>query len=190
MGTIKIRLIDTDVILNLILMQKRSNIHLGLGSPNETFNIITTDIVCQEVQSGINRAKKTKEYKNISINEDEIKRLERIWIEIKELIIIKSGMADPIRLRDRGEQSLVNLSLEYKNGVKIVSNNKKDVYKFLREHGISTKIHETPFEFYEEMFKLWFKDYKDVIKFMIIANNDFRVFDKNHLGMNILKRIK
>ena len=35
MGTIKIRLIDTDVILNLILMQKRSNIHLGLGSPNE-----------------------------------------------------------------------------------------------------------------------------------------------------------
>lgn len=71
MGTIKIRLIDTDVILNLILMQKRSNIHLGLGSPNETFNIITTDIVCQEVQSGINRAKKTKEYKNSSINEDE-----------------------------------------------------------------------------------------------------------------------
>jgi len=141
MGTIKIRLIDTDVISNLILMQKRSNIHLGLGSPNETFNIITTDIVCQEVQSGINRAKKTKEYKNSSINEDEIKLLERIWIEIKELIIIKSGMADPIKLRDRGEQSLVNLSLEYKNGVKIVSNNKKDVYKFLREHGISTKIH-------------------------------------------------
>ncbi len=49
MGTIKIRLIDTDVISNLILMEKRSNIDLGLGSPNETFNIITTDIVCQEV---------------------------------------------------------------------------------------------------------------------------------------------
>ena len=124
------------------------------------------------------------------VDGDELDEIYRLWINIKSKLIIKKGRSDPTRLKDRGEQSLVYLSQEYKNNLKIVSNNKKDVINFLTINKLSISLYETPFEFYEEMHKSWFKDYKDLIKFMILANNDFRIYDKNSLGKNILKRVR
>lgn len=51
------------------------------------------------------------------------------------------------------------------------------------------KYYQPPFEFYEEMEKFWFIDYKDMIRFIILSNHDFRVIQKKNLG-NILTRVK
>ena len=186
---IKVRLIDTDVLSNILLMKHKGNIDLNIGEAAEHFQLITTDIVCLEIKSGLNKMKQTKTYNKVNVNDNEIDKINRLWDSVKSQLIIKKGKSDPLKLKDREEQSLVNLSKEYKNNIKIVSNNKKDVIKFLRINNSSTSIYETPFEFYEELYRSWFKNYKDLIKFMILANNDFRVYDKNSLGKNILKRV-
>ena len=189
MATTKVRLIDTDVLSNMLLMGHKGNIDLNISQSTGYFQLITTDIVCSEIQSGLNKAKNKKIYHNVMVDGDELDEIYRLWINIKSKLIIKKGRSDPTRLKDRGEQSLVYLSQEYKNNLKIVSNNKKDVINFLTINKLSISLYETPFEFYEEMHKSWFKDYKDLIKFMILANNDFRIYDKNSLGKNILKQV-
>ncbi len=170
-------------------MAKRGNVTLNITDTVDHFQIVTTDIVCSEIQTGLNKMKSSKIYNNVSVNNDEIEDISKIWMDIKSSLIIKKGISDPIRLKDRGEQSLVYLCRTIDNNVKIVSNNRKDVIKFLEIINLNISIYETPFEFYEEVHRSWFKDYKDLIKFMILANNNFRVYDKNFLGKNILKRL-
>jgi hypothetical protein len=90
---------------------------------------------------------RTKTYNKVNVNDNEIDEINKLWASVKSQLIIKKGKSDPLKLKDREEQSLVNLSKEYKNNIKTVSNNKKDVIKFLRINNSSTSIYEMPFEF-------------------------------------------
>ena len=60
MATTKVRLIDTDVLSNMLLMGHKGNIDLNIGQSAEYFQLITTDIVCSEIQGGLNKAKNKK----------------------------------------------------------------------------------------------------------------------------------
>ncbi|WP_287961434.1 hypothetical protein [Acidiplasma sp.] len=179
MAQLKKRLIDTNVVVNIMRMGNIAAIN-SINKPQyKNFQILTSVAVCEEIQAGINNKNKGGGIQNMN----------REWADIKKNIIIKRTYIDPMILRDRGERSLVYLGKKLKGDFKIVSSNRGDVLKFLDQEGIDNKHYESPFEFFEEMEKLWFDNYKNMVKYMIIANNYFRIDDIKNLGKNILKKI-
>ena len=189
MANFNIRLIDSDVISNLLVMAVRSDVFISLAKPSSNFQLLTTQVVIQEVQTGINKIDQTKKINGNSITDSVIIEIKRKWTDLKGLFNIKEVKEDPSTFRNRGEQSLVDAIPSGKGNFRIVSNNADDIRKFFKVKHIQMKYYQAPFEFYEEMCKFWFKDYKDMIRFIILSNHDFRVIRKNELG-NILIRLR
>lgn len=189
MANPNIRLLDSDVISNLLVMAVRSDVSIRLVKPSENFQLLTTQVVIQEVQTGINKIDKTKKINGNNINDSLISEIRRTWIDIRNLFTIKEIKQDPSTFKNLGEQSLVNAIPTKKENCRIVSNNAADILKFFRNKGFTRNYYQAPFEFYEEMEKYWFKDYKDMIRFIILSNHDFRVINKKNLG-NILTRVR
>lgn len=188
MANPNIRLLDSDVISNLLIMKVRSDIPINLVKPSTKFHLLTTQVVIQEVQTGINKIDQTKKINGNTIGDNAIDEIKRTWTDIKNLFTIKYVKEDPSTFRNRGEQSLVDAS-PVRKGFRIVSNNAADVIKFLRVKDLPKKNYQAPFEFFEEMEKFWFDDYRDLIRFIILSNHDFRVIKKKNLG-NILTRVR
>lgn len=189
MANPNIRLLDSDVISNLLVMAVRSDISINLAKPSENFQLLTTQVVIQEVQTGIHKIEQTKTLNGNAISDSNISEIKRIWVNIKNLFSIKVVKEDPSTFKNRGEQSLVDAIPIRKENCRIVSNNAADVLKFFKDKGFTRKYYQAPFEFYEEMEKFWFSDYKDMIRFIILSNHDFRVVRKKNLG-NILTRVR
>ncbi len=189
MANLNIRLIDSDVISNLLVMAVRSDVFISLAKPSSNFQLLTTQVVIQEVQTGINKIDQTKKINGNSITDSVIIEIKRKWTDLKGLFNIKEVKEDPSTFRNRGEQSLVDAIPSGKENFRIVSNNADDIRKFLKVRDIPMNYYQAPFEFYEEMWKFWFNDYKDMIRFIILSNHDFRVIRKNELG-NILIRLR
>jgi hypothetical protein len=189
MANPNIRLLDSDVISNLLVMAVRSDVSINLVQPPKYFQLLTTQVVIQEVQTGINKIDRTKKINGNNINDSLISEIKRTWVNIKNLFNIKEIKEDPSTFKNRGEQSLIDAIPTKKENCKIVSNNATDVLKFFKDKGFTRKYYLAPFEFYEEMEKYWFKDYKDMIRFIILSNHDFRVIRKKNLG-NILTKVR
>lgn len=189
MANLNIRLIDSDVISNLLVMAVRSDVFISLAKPSSNFQLLTTQVVIQEVQTGINKIDQTKKINGNSITDSVIIEIKRKWTDLKGLFNIKEVKEDPSTFRNRGEQSLVDAIPSGKENFRIVSNNADDIRKFFKVEDIPMNYYQAPFEFYEEMWKFWFNDYKDMIRFIILSNHDFRVIRKNELG-NILTRLR
>ena len=189
MANPNIRLIDSDVISNLLVMTVRSDVSISLIKPPEYFQLLTTQVVIQEVQTGINKIDQTKKINGNNISDSLIGEIKRTWVDIRNLFNIKESKEDPSTFKNRGEQSLINAMPAKKENCRIVSNNAADILKFFKDKGFTRKYYQAPFEFYEEMEKYWFKDYKDMIRFIILSNHDFRVIHKKNLG-NILTRVR
>lgn len=189
MANPNIRLLDSDVISNLLVMAVRSDVSINLVQPPKYFQLLTTQVVIQEVQTGINKIDRTKKINGNNINDSLISEIKRTWVNIKNLFNIKEIKEDPSTFKNRGEQSLIDAIPTKKENCKIVSNNATDVLKFFKDKGFTRKYYLAPFEFYEEMERYWFKDYKDMIRFIILSNHDFRVIRKKNLG-NILTKVR
>lgn len=189
MANPNIRLLDSDVISNLLVMKVRSDILINLVKPSTNYHLMTTQVVIQEVQTGINKIDQTRRINGNTVSDPVIEEIKRTWVETKKLFTVREVKEDPSTFRNRGEQSLVCAIPARKLNIRIVSNNAADVLKFIRDKGLSKKNYQAPFEFFEEMEKFWFNDYKDMIRFIILSNHDFRVIKKRNLG-NILTRVK
>ena len=189
MANPNIRLLDSDVISNLLVMAVRSDISINLTKPSENFQLLTTQVVIQEVQTGIHKIEQTMKLNGNAISDSNISEIKRTWVNIRNLFNIKEVKEDPSTFKNRGEQSLVDAIPIRKENCRIVSNNAADVLKLFKVKGFTRKYCQAPFEFYEEMEKFWFSDYKDMIRFIILSNHDFRVVRKKNLG-NILTRVR
>lgn len=189
MANPNIRLLDSDVISNLLVMKVRSDIPINLVKPSTNYHLMTTQVVIQEVQTGINKIDQTRRINGNTVSDPVIEEIKRTWVETKKLFTVREVKEDPSTFRNRGEQSLVYTIPARKLNIRIVSNNAADVLKFIRDKGLSKKNYQAPFEFFEEMEKFWFNNYKDMIRFIILSNHDFRVIKKRNLG-NILTRVK
>lgn len=190
MANPKLRLLDSDVISNLLMMKVRSDVSISISNDSSNFDLLTTQVVIREVQTGINKIDKTNKINGNAISDNEISKIKRTWNEIKNIFTIRKVKEDPSTLKNSGERSLVDiLSTIKKENCRIVSNNGKDVFRFLERENLPKKYYQYPFEFFEEMGKSWFKNYKDMIRFIILSNHDFRVIKKGNLG-NILTRVK
>jgi predicted nucleic acid-binding protein len=190
MANPKLRLLDSDVISNLLMMKVRSDVSICISNDSSNFDLLTTQVVIREVQIGVNKIDKTRNINGNAISDTEISEIKRTWNEIKNIFTIRKVKEDPSTLKNSGERSLVDiLSTIKKENCRIVSNNGKDVFRFLKGKSLPREYHQYPFEFFEEMVKSWFEDYKDMIRFIILSNHDFKVIKKENLG-NILTRIK
>jgi len=189
MANIHSYFLDSDVISNLLMMKVRSDINVNLINPREKFHLLTTQFVIEEVQTIVNKIEKTKEVNGNAVSDADIAKIKMTWKDIQDILIIKEIKDDrPLLLKNRGERSIVNAVNQYKKDCRIVSNNKADVKKYLKEKDLPENIYQSPFEFFEEMEKFWFDNYKDVVRFMILSNHDFRILSKENLG-NILTRM-
>ncbi|MHB1470501.1 MAG: hypothetical protein ACYCSA_04845 [Thermoplasmataceae archaeon] len=189
MANPNIRLVDSDVISNLLIMSVRSDVSVSFMKPSYNFQLVTTQVVIQEVQTWINKIQQTNKIKDNAVNDNTVNEIKRSWVNIKGLFSVKEVKEDPSTFKNRGEHSLVDALPVKKENCKVVSNNEGDVIKFFKSRKLTKKYYQPPFEFYEEMEKFWFIDYKDMIRFIILSNHDFRVIQKKNLG-NILTRVK
>jgi|GEM_PF-5434118 len=184
------RFLDSDVISNLLIMKVRSDINVNLIDPPEKFHLMTTQVIIREVQAIVNKTEQTKEMNGNALSDADVSKIKRTWKDIRKILTIKEIKDDrPLSLKNMGERSLVNAVIQYRMDCKIVSNNKADVIKYLKEKSLPEDIYQFPFEFFEEMEKFWFDNYKDVICFIILSNHDFRISSKKNLG-NILTKIR
>ncbi|MEM3191423.1 MAG: hypothetical protein QXO75_04260 [Nitrososphaerota archaeon] len=179
MGAIKVRLVDSDLISNILKTLPRSSIAYEVTKV-DNFKIVTTNVVENEVEVFLRKL-------NIGLSKDGRIILD-LWKNIKSILDVRESVVDPSNLKGIGERSLVYLLKKEASNSKIVSNNRRDVLKILKEEKMDGKLLETPFEFYEEVGKFWFKTKSDIIKFMILANHDFQVRNKRYCG-NILRSI-
>lgn len=180
MGTAKLRLIDSDIISNLLRTLPKSSIEFKMLEMNN-LRIITTNLVVKEVELLLAKIS-NNEFRGQNLTEDVIKNTIELWKQFKSIIDIRPSVIDPSQLKNVGERSLVNLLKKGTRNSKIVSNNREDVLKALNDADFDRNYLETPFEFYEEVGKFWFSGRSDTIKFMIIANHDFRILNKEYCG--------
>lgn len=185
MAANKIRLIDSDVISNILKTASRSDIDVNIINTNVNLKLITTSLVMQEVNAYI------RKFKDEEKNNETVLYHKKIWRSIHGTFEIKQIKTDPSTLKNLGERSLIE-TIPKLNTDKyaIVSNNKKDIMQLFKKNNITANHYKTPFEFYEEMEKYWFKNnYKELIKFMILSNRDFKIIKKMNLG-NILYKVQ
>ncbi len=141
-------------------------------------SLITTNVVKQEIEAGLRNNKKGGIY-----------GLEQYWKILERNFQFVKIELDPAVPKDRGERSLIQYGgKNLKKNFSLISANKEDILKYIRKENVKNIEYETPFEFFEEMEKLWFKNYKDTIKFMIVINSYFSVVNSNNLGNKILKK--
>ncbi|WMT53775.1 hypothetical protein [Ferroplasma acidiphilum] len=180
--TNKIRLLDSDVISNILKTVSESGIKFNFIN-NHHIKFITTSLVVKEVEIYL------RELEYYEKNDEIISYNKALWKSIKDISQIKE-IKTPSTLKNMGERSLIETIPELKTtNYKVVSNNKKDVMHFFKANKINEEKYEYPFEFYEEMNQYWFdNNYKEMIKFMIISNRDFKILKKSNLG-NILKTV-
>jgi len=177
----KIRLLDSDVISNILKTASTSEIQFNFNN-NPHIKFIITNIIIKEVEVYIKKLEENEK------NDDIISHSKNIWKSIKNSSKIKK-IETPSIFKNMGERSLVETIPKLKTDhYKLVSNNRKDVMNFFKINNIIKDKYEYPFEFYEEMCSYWFdNNYKEMIKFMIISNRDFKILKKSNLG-NILKK--
>ena len=185
----KVRLIDTDVISNIILMHAKSDIFPNVNSSNSNISLWTTRTVEKEINNRFKRAKDRNQFGQLKVRSEEIQIMERSWKNIKGIFQLKTSVQDPSELRNAGEKSLVSILPLDRNDVKIVSNNRKDVLNYLKAKVPNPQhYYISPFEFYEQMYKDWFKNYQTLVRFLILSNHDFKVIENTGLG-DILKKV-
>ncbi len=140
MANPNIRLIDSDVISNLLVMMVRSDVSISLIKPPEYFQLLTTQVVIQEVQTGINKIDQTKKINGNNISDSLIREIKRTWVDIRNLFNIKESKEDPSTFKNRGEQSLINALPAKKENCRIVSNNAADILKFFKDNALRENI--------------------------------------------------
>ncbi len=179
MGTIKTRWIDTNVITNIIKTLPKSNIHIHMKS-NDHIRLIITDAVEMEVNIFI---------KNINNNIDckFTDQINKLWSEMKKIITCEHIQMPIDKARGLGENSIVQGFIKDRIDNKKIVSNDMDVLKLMKKNKIDKKFFQTPFVFYEECLNGWFDNNTDMIKFLILANHDFRIYDVKYIG-NILRK--
>ncbi len=182
MATHKIRLLDSDVISNMIQVLARSGITARIDV-DDGIALWTSQYVVREVTTGIKKAKKDKMLMGSKIKGSDAIAIESAWKAVKKILTIRESSIDnPWILKGLGEKSLISLISSRADHCKIVSNNFDDVAKLLADKALPTTLIETPFEFYEESCYNWFNNQGDLIKFMILSNSDFRIIHVHKLG--------
>lgn len=180
MGAVKVRLVDADIISNLLKTLPRSSLNYGITRVN-SLRIVTTNHVENEVKILIQKLSNGSS-RSISLTQNEIKEVLLLWKEFRAIIDVKYSIVDPSVLKNIGERSLVNMVKKEIPNSKIVSNNRGDVLRYLEDEDLDGNILETPFEFYEEVGRYWFTRRSDTIKFMILSNHDYKVVNKEYCG--------
>ena len=186
MGTIKTRLIDTDIISNILKTLPKGTIKYEINEL-ENFRIVTSNVVEKEVQILLRKIE-NGDACGLRDKNDLTEETVSLWKQFKSVIEIKESIVDPSQLKNVGERSLVNLLKRTDSKSRIVSNNRDHVLKILKEEGVNGNFLQTPFEFYEELGREWFRSRSETILFMIFANHDFRIVDKEYSG-NILRYV-
>ncbi|MGP6207823.1 hypothetical protein ACNF42_07355 [Cuniculiplasma sp. SKW3] len=185
MARSKIRLLDTNVISNIIRTLPRSSISYSIKAP-KGLSIIITDYVEKEFKSFLNKIQQKNN--NVIYSDSVIDDMLDLWRDLIDILDIRKANLEPSSGKNLGERSLISIIQEFKGDVKIVSNDRDDIFKILKQEKIQKDKLGTPFEFYEEIGKYWFRGNKDLIKYLILANHDFRIVDTSKCG-NILRKI-
>lgn len=180
MATTRQRLVDTDVLSNLLKTLPKSAIEYNIRHV-ENMRILTSNLVVKEVDIFLRKIQNS-DPKSYNQSTSDIDTISSLWKDLKRIIVIEESEVSPSYLRNIGERSLINLLAKFYKNSKIVSNNRDDIHKFLREARLDESFLETPFEFYEEIGESWFTKKSDGIRFMILANHDFRIISKEYCG--------
>lgn len=201
-----IKLLDADFLINFIrtlsLIEKYEDVNQIINdiTSESHFSLITTNFVRNEVNQRISPENPKYHDELFLHKKSEAKKIKNNLFKKINVRDVSNNKVIPLfgatTLKNMGEISLVGLlSSNYSsnvyipaNSVHIVSNNTKDVIKYLKRIKVLNenlknmnefKIHQCNYDFYYELFSQINLDPSLRKYFVMVSNIDARVYDKD-----------